>query len=102
MIHYSCDLCNRTLRPAETRFVLKIDVFVSLPDPVAEETEDADADHLEELSEILEQLDDEDVEAQDEGRREMRFDLCPECHKRFLKDPLGREALLNPLNFSSN
>ena len=30
-----------------------------------------------------------------------RFDLCPECHLRFLEDPLGRDAL-SRLKFSEN
>ena len=31
--------------------------------------------------------------ADDEVYQQLRFDLCPECRKKFLKHPLGREAV---------
>jgi hypothetical protein len=31
----------------------------------------------------------------------MRFDLCPECRKKFLKNPLGREHS-KQFDFSKN
>jgi hypothetical protein len=30
-----------------------------------------------------------------------RYDLCPECHRQFLKNPLGRDPVL-ALGFSNN
>jgi hypothetical protein len=32
----------------------------------------------------------------------MRFDLCPECRKKFVKSPLGREAVAKAFDFSEN
>ena len=37
----------------------------------------------------------------DDVYQTMRFDLCPECRKRFLKHPLGREAV-KQFDFSQN
>ncbi len=41
------------------------------------------------------------MELEDCGTKDFRYDLCPRCHKKFLKDPLGRDALRR-LNFSEN
>jgi hypothetical protein len=30
-----------------------------------------------------------------------RFDLCPECYRKFIKNPVGREKLV-PFGFSHN
>ncbi|QVL33659.1 hypothetical protein KIH39_07045 [Telmatocola sphagniphila] len=32
--------------------------------------------------------------------KEFRYELCPQCHKKFLEDPLNREAF--KLDFSKN
>ena len=37
----------------------------------------------------------------DQGPRQFRFDLCPDCHPRFVSDPLGRERLLR-VKYSAN
>ena len=33
--------------------------------------------------------------------RELRYDLCPECRKKFVRDPLGKEAA-QKFDFSEN
>ncbi len=92
MIHYTCDLCKRELDPREDlRYVVKIEVAAAF-DPVAEDEED-DRDHLEEIQELLEHL--EDAHSSQIGEdvyQELRFDLCPECRKRYGKNPLGVTA----------
>jgi hypothetical protein len=55
---------------------------------------------LSELNQMLEQLDLDD-ELDLEERRSFRFDLCPQCHRKYLCDPLGAEHLL-PIGFSHN
>jgi hypothetical protein len=35
----------------------------------------------------------------DQAHQQLRFDLCPACCKKFLKNPLGREVLFE---FSKN
>jgi hypothetical protein len=103
MIHYSCDLCGKNLTSDDLRYVVKMDVHAALTPPAASVDDDSDVDHLEELGDMLEQemLGDEDPVALD-GPHEIRHDLCPECCKKFLKDPLGRESVLKQLNFSVN
>ncbi len=89
MIHYTCDLCRRELDPKEDlRYVVKIEIAAAF-DPIAGDEED-DRDHLEEIQDLLEHL--EEAHSNQIGEdvyQELRFDLCPECRKRFSKNPLG-------------
>ena len=101
MIHYSCDVCKATLDPAEDlRYVVRIEVCAAF-DPAANEEED-DRDHLQEIQDLLERLEDpENGQVGDDVYQELRFDLCPECRKKFIKNPLGRETA-KVLDFSQN
>ena len=102
MIRYSCDLCKRELDPQDDlRYVVKVEVYAAF-DPAAVDNDDEDRDHLEEIQDILERL--EDVasdEIGDDVYQQLRFDLCPECRKKFLKNPLGRKTA-KAFRFSSN
>ncbi|HET6879684.1 MAG TPA: hypothetical protein VFI31_06005 [Pirellulales bacterium] len=99
MIQYSCDLCKRPLDSEDDlRYVVKMEVYAAF-DPV--EVDD-DTDNLQEIHEILERMDDADCgRVGDDVYQQLRFDLCPECRKRFLKNPLGRKAV-EQFHFSSN
>jgi len=67
-----------------------------------EEELDDDRDHLQEIQEILERLDDaEDAQICDDVYHHARFDLCSECRKRYVKNPLGR-LTTHHLDFSQN
>ncbi len=106
MIHYSCDLCKRRIDPEDDlRYVVKIEVFAAV-DPVetdssAGEHQD-DRDHLQEMQEILQRMDETDSDAVGEDvYQQLRFDLCPECRRKFAKNPLGRE-LSKHFDFSKN
>lgn len=101
MIHYTCDCCKRELDPEEDlRYVVKIEVSAAF-DPVADDDED-DRDHLQEIQDLLERLEDtENDRIGEEVFQRLRFDLCPECRKKFAKNPLGRESL-KMLDFSEN
>jgi len=102
MIRYSCDLCKRDLdREEDLRYVVKMEVYAAF-DPASVGGEDDDRDHLEEIQDILERLDDStDDQIGDDVYQQLRFDLCPECRKRFIKNPLGRETA-KAFGFSSN
>lgn len=99
MLHFSCDLCGQRL--GERRFVVKLEVYPAF-DPESFDEEDLDADHLQEIAETIEEMEATGkTELDDCGSKDFRFDLCPHCHRRYLKDPLGRDALRR-LNFSKN
>jgi hypothetical protein len=71
-------------------------------DPASVDSEEDDRDHLEEIQDVLERLEDSaDEQIGDEVYQQLRFDLCPECRKRFMKNPLGRETA-KAFGFSSN
>ncbi|HET6328625.1 MAG TPA: hypothetical protein VFG04_28335 [Planctomycetaceae bacterium] len=99
MLHFTCDLCSREL--GDERFVVKVEVYPGF-DPEEVDEEHLDADHLQAISEALQEVEESGkVELEDCGTKAFRFDLCPRCHKKFVKDPLGRDALRR-LNFSEN
>ena len=102
MIRYSCDLCRRELDPQDDlRYVVKVEVYAAF-DPSAVDNDDEDRDHLEEIQDILERLEDSaSDEIGDDVYQQLRFDLCPECRKKFIKNPLGRETA-KAFGFSSN
>lgn len=86
----------------DLRYVVRIEIEAKF-DALGEEPDD-ERDHLLELHEILERMEDEDDDApavDEDVYRKQRFDLCPECYRKFVKNPLGRE-LANPLGFSKN
>jgi len=100
MIHYSCDLCKRPLDPQDDlRYVVKIEVYAALDQE--QEVIEEDQDNLLEMQEVFQRLDDHaDETISAEVYQTMRFDLCPDCRKRFAKNPLGRES--KKFNFSQN
>ena len=100
MIRFTCDLCKREIDPeGDLRYVVKIEIYASLDPMVLEED---DRDHLQEIQDILERSEDLDSDQiGDDVYQQLRFDLCPECRRRFLKNPLGRENA-KILNFSEN
>jgi hypothetical protein len=99
MLHFTCDLCGKEL--GDQRFVVKLEVYPGF-DPEEVSEENLDADHLQEISEILQEMEETGKpELDDCSAKVFRYDLCPRCHKKFLKDPIGRDALRR-LNFSEN
>ena len=102
MIRYSCDLCKRELdSEVDLRYVVKIEVYAAY-DPETTSEDENDRDHLQEIQDILECLEDADDDLLgNDVYQQMRFDLCPECRKKFLQNPLGRETA-KAFGFSSN
>lgn len=100
MIHFSCDVCKRALDSDDLRYVVKMEVYAAI-DPTADERDD-DRDHLAEIQDILQRTaDSNDPNISDDVYEHLRFDLCPECRKKFVKNPLGREGS-KQFDFSKN
>ena len=91
MIHFTCDMCGKTLLADEdTRYVVKVEVYAAY-DPMELTSEDLEEDRTDEIQDLLGEMADTDAEdLEDQVYRTFRFDLCPECHAAYLKDPLGR------------
>lgn len=102
MVHFTCDLCGKDLTASgEPRFVVKIEAYAGF-DPSEITEEDLDDDHMEAVSKLLERDPHHPMPDFDENAyKGFRFDLCPCCHQRFIKDPLSRD-LLRSLDFSKN
>jgi len=102
MMHFSCDLCGKSLQPGDDhRYVVKIEAYAA-QDPAEITDEDLDQDHMDAVSELLRDMEDGiEVAAPDQTVRNFRFDLCPECLERFARDPLGKENV-HKLFFSKN
>ena len=107
MIHYSCEICQRPIHlHSDVRHVVKIEVFPAVEDDACDCDDLAgigeEEDHLEEMQDLLERLDDcEDPRMDQDAARSLRFDLCDACRQRFVKNPLGLKSGTQ-LNFSQN
>ncbi|MCC6420641.1 MAG: hypothetical protein IT429_20580 [Gemmataceae bacterium] len=102
MLRVTCDLCGKELRPGEDhRYVVKIEAYPA-HDPTEITEADLDEDHMEELSAALRELEANDASpVLAEPYKNFRFDLCCECHKRFVQNPLAKEAV-QKFDFSPN
>jgi hypothetical protein len=102
MVHFTCDLCGKDLTASgDHRYVVKIEAYPGF-DPTEITEDDLEEDHMEEVSQILQR--DESLSSEELAEplnKGFRFDLCPVCHGRFLRDPLGKESL-RLFDFSKN
>jgi hypothetical protein len=98
MLHFSCDLCGQPLD--DHRYVVRLEVFPAFDPENITEADLAD-DHLQEVADDLNLMELTGGQLEDCSSKTFRFDLCTRCHAKYLKDPLGREALRR-LNFSEN
>jgi len=101
MVHYTCDSCKRSINPQiEPRYIVRLEVYAPL-DPMDNELDD-DRDHLQEIQDILENLDDvQDEQLGVDVYQQQRFDLCGDCRRRYLQNPLGRLPA-HHMDFSQN
>ena len=101
VIHYSCDRCKREIDSnSDLRYTVTIEIEAALDGP---DHEMVDApDHLDEIQELLDSTDqicssvfDDDV------YQRKQFDLCKDCFRSYIKNPLARESSA-PMGFSKN
>src|SRR4051812_35750245 len=102
MMHFSCDLCGKDMtQDAAPRYVVKMEAFAAT-DPAELTDEDLETDHVEEMARMLNEMEDTDGEPQlPPTCKKMRFDLCPNCYRKFVNDPLSRDTA-NKFDFSPN
>ena len=86
---FVCDACGATLlADSDVRYVLKIEGFAAY-DPLELTRDDMERDFEAEMKALLDSLAGLDAQsAQDQVHRAFQFDLCPECWRRYLRDPL--------------
>lgn len=100
MVLISCDLCGKEILPELSQYyVLRMEVTAKGNSELTED--DLSHDNLEAVSQLLQALEDDGLSYHEVPPRQvMKFDLCPTCRTKFVKDPLNRESL--SLDFSSN
>ena len=102
MLHYTCDMCGKDLLVDEdVRYVVKMEVYAAY-DPMEISQEDLEKDHMEEISQLIDEMEDMDTQELEDGvYKSFRFDLCPSCQKKFVRRPLVRKSETR-LGFSEN
>jgi hypothetical protein len=103
MLHITCDLCGKELSPGQDdRYVVKIEAFAAHDQSKLTEA-DLDDDHMEAVSELLQEMagQPDEADAFPPASKHFRFDLCPNCHKKFVRDPLSKDNSLK-FDFSKN
>ena len=100
MIHYSCDRCGKNIDPEmEVRYIVRIEVQASCESYGVDEEE---GDHLLELDEIIERLEDAECESiSEEVYHRRKHDLCSGCYQEYKRNPLAMEPQI-PIGFSDN
>ena len=103
MLHVTCDLCGKELRPGDdNRYVIRMEVFAA-QDPAKLTEADLDEDHMEAVSQLLREMEDgrADPAVLEPSTRCFRYDVCPTCRARFVRDPLGKDTA-QKFDFSEN
>lgn len=101
MLHITCDQCGKELRTGDDHYVVKIEVYAA-HDPAELTEADFDEDHMEEVSQLLQEMEEMgEGEELEPPSRQFRYDLCPECRKKYVRDPLNKEAA-QKFDFSEN
>jgi len=99
MLHFTCDQCGKELRHDHDHYVVKIEVFAA-HDPAEITEDDLDQDHMEAVSELLQELEEGDCEIEP-ATKHFRYDLCDNCRTKYLRDPLNKDAA-QKFDFSEN
>lgn len=101
MIRYCCDRCKRDIDAEfDLRYTITIEVEAAL-DNDAQELVD-DPDHLDELHDMLDSADDICSSVfSDEVYQRKQFDLCKDCFRQYIKNPLAKETS-SAADFSQN
>ncbi|HEY3246243.1 MAG TPA: hypothetical protein VGM03_23105 [Phycisphaerae bacterium] len=89
MIRYECDQCGRVLGANDPqRYIVKIEVYAAAG-PVELSPRDLVGDLRAEMERLVEALHSADPdEVEDQTYRCLQFDLCQDCQRKFLRQPL--------------
>ncbi len=102
MLHVTCDLCGKKLRTGEDlHYVVKIEAYAA-SDPAEITEADLEEDHMDVVSQLLQGCQDGDCDVDlVDPYKAFRYDLCQDCHRKFVRDPMAREKE-QKLSFSKN
>ncbi|MEK7448381.1 MAG: hypothetical protein AAB019_02745 [Planctomycetota bacterium] len=89
MLHFSCDRCGKgLLLDEDVRYEVTIEVKSGY-DPLEITREDLQKDFSAEIAVLLKQMKKKGKQALEDGVYKIfKFDLCLQCQKEFIKNPL--------------
>ena len=89
MIHFTCDMCGKTLLADEdTRYIVRIETYAAY-DPMEITGKDLEDDRSDDIRDLLDAMEDASADdLEDQVYKSFRFDLCPACHAEYIQDPL--------------
>jgi hypothetical protein len=88
MLTRHCDGCQRELPKGSLRYTVKIDVRAAY-DELEIGLADLVRDHRAEMLELIERLKHRDPrEIEETIYKSFQFDLCPQCHRAYIRNPL--------------
>ncbi|HNR29622.1 MAG TPA: hypothetical protein PKI11_01920 [Candidatus Hydrogenedentes bacterium] len=88
MVLYRCDGCGAEIPRQALRYTVAIDVRAAY-DEIEVHLADLIRDHRAEILALLERMRQRDPqEVEDQVYKRFQFDLCPACHRAYLRDPL--------------
>ncbi|HOQ32870.1 MAG TPA: hypothetical protein PLA12_10205 [Candidatus Hydrogenedens sp.] len=92
MNFYKCDACGRNLKKEELRYRVKIEVSA-----IYEQNEihlaDLIRNHQQEILQLLKRMEEMSAdELEEQIYKSFEFDLCPTCHREYIKSPLHLTA----------
>ncbi len=101
-MHFTCDRCQRPIDTEDSlRYVVHMDIRARM-DGVESTDDDGQDDHLLELDQLLAEQEERDEElVVADVAQHLRMDLCPNCYRLFIRNPLGRRTPLE-MHFSQN
>ncbi len=92
MVFYRCDGCGAELPRQALRYTVTIDVRAAY-DEVEVHLADLIRDHRAEIVALIERMRGQDPsEIEDQVYKRFSLDLCPACHRAYLRDPLRFRA----------
>lgn len=96
MVHYTCDVCGRSIGPADTA---RYRVYVEIEEHPIDEEEPEYEDQYEQFD--LAQEEQPEQPTEDQLFRFFKFDLCPECIENYVREPLPK-SVRNRAFFNEN
>lgn len=86
-----CDRCGKgLLLDSDVRYIVTVEVKAAY-DPMEITRDDLKRDFEAEMRRLLARMEKiSEEEAQEQVYKKFTFDLCPDCRKRYIRNPLGR------------
>lgn len=96
MVEYRCDGCGASMRPADLRYTVTIDIRAAY-DTLEVSLVDLVRNHRQEILDLIARMEKADVQQVEEQiYKQFRLDLCPACQRNYITDPLHFQARRQP------